>query len=418
VVDQQRHGCQHDPRDVLSALAGQQAAIQVSACRCSFDSRFDHLGGNMQRCIGLCVSVLVALVWLATPAFAAPASSLPATGKPIPNQYIVVLNEGANPRSVAAIAGADPWQIYDSVLNGFAATLNAGQLRALQNHPQVAYIEPNQEVSIAALQAVGSGQWGLDRIDQTTLPLNGTYTYTVTGAGINAYIISSGISTAHSQFGGRATNVYDVTGGSGQDCYGLGTHVAGVIGSATYGVAKQVNLLGVRYIDCRGYSTTANFIVALDWLGSNFVRPAVAYAQYNGSWSTAVDDATRRLYAKGMFVAYPAGDGQTAICTASSSFSSVYLVTASNTTDNRASFANYGPCVDLHAPGDTITSTWLAGGTNTIRSTAVAAAHVTGCAAKYKAMYGDATPPTLFSWLSSNAVPGANPSVKILYCPL
>jgi subtilisin family serine protease len=372
----------------------------------------------MQRFIGLCVCMLVALGALAQPAFAASVEVLPAKGKTLPNQYIVVLHEGADPRAVAAITGADPRHIYDSLLNGFAATLSEGQLKALQRHPEVAYIEPNEAVSIAATQTVGSSQWGLDRIDQTALPLNGTYTYTATGAGINAYIISSGIYTAHSQFGGRATNVYDAIGGSGQDCYGLGTHAAGVIGSATYGVAKQVNLRGIRYIDCRGFSTTADFIEASDWLGANLVRPAVVYAQYSGGWSTAVDDAMRRLYNRGIFVAYPAGDGQTSVCSVASSYASVYLVTASNTSDNRASFANFGPCVDIHAPGDGISSTWLSGGTTTLRSTIVAAAHVTGCAAKYKAVYGDATPPTLFSWLSANAVPGATAGVKILYCPL
>lgn len=376
----------------------------------------------MKRLAGLFAAGLILLVQLGLghAAAATPGRLILAKDqdKAIPNQYIVVLKDGANPRSVAAITGLNPRHIYDSALNGFAATLNQGQLTALQKHPQVDYIEQDAEVSVNATQTVGSGQWGLDRIDQAALPLNGTYNYTATGAGINVYIVSSGISTAHTDFGGRASNVYDATGGSGQDCYGLGSHLAGVIGSTTFGVAKQANLRGIRYMDCRGFATTADFIESADWLRANLVRPAVAYLVYGGAWSTSIDDAMRRLYSAGIFVVYAAGDGNTSVCTSSTSYSSVYMVTASNRTDTRASFANYGPCVDMYAPGDGITSTWIASGVNTIRSTAASAAHVAGCAAKYKQVYGDATPPTLFSWLSTNAVPGAAAGVKILYCPL
>ncbi|HEY0603063.1 MAG TPA: S8 family peptidase [Herpetosiphonaceae bacterium] len=383
----------------------------------------------MQRFIGLLMGVLLAIGALSSTSLAAaPAKLVPAAnGKALANQYIVVLKTGANSRSVAAVAGINPQHVYESALNGFAATLNAGQLAALQHNPQVEYIEQDAEisfqseqsdVSIQATQPVSGGQWGLDRIDQPSLPLNGTYNYTATGAGINAYIVSSGIYTAHPDFGGRATNVYDVTGGSGQDCYGLGSYVAGVVGGTTYGVAKNVNLRGVRYLDCRGFSTTANFIVAVDWLRANYVRPAVAFVMYSGAWGTAVDNAMRNLYNAGIFVAYPAGDAAVSICTGTTSYSSVYMVTASNQTDTRAVFANFGACVDVHAPGDGITSTWLNGSTNTLRTTLASAAHVTGCAAKYKQVYGDVPPSTLFSWLSANAVPGAAPGVKILYCPL
>lgn len=374
----------------------------------------------MRRFISLLAGVLLALGALSnTSLAAAPAKLIPAaSGNVIPDQYIVVLQDGVNPRSVAAIAGINPRHFYESALSGFAATLSQGQLTALLHNPQVAYIEQDAEVGINATQAVSGGLWGLDRIDQRSLPLNGSYNYTATGAGINVYIVSSGIYTAHPQFGGRATNVYDTLGGDGQDCYGLGTHIAGVIGSTTYGVAKQANLRGIRYINCQGGSTTADFIESADWLRANVVRPAIAYLVYGGSVGAVVGDALSRLYNAGIFVVYPVGDANTVFCTSTSSYSTTFIVSASNTTDNKASFANYGPCIDVYAPGDGITSTWLAGGTSTLRSTAAAGAHVAGCAAKYKEVYGDVTPPTLFSWLSTNAVPGARPDIKILYCPL
>jgi hypothetical protein len=160
------------------------------------------------------------------------------------------VREGADPRSVAAIAQVEPSHVYTAALNGFAAELNHGQLTALLHNPNVEYVEEDQVFTTAATQS--NATWGIDRIDQRNRPLSGTYTYTYTGSTVYAYIIDTGIRTAHTDFGGRASNVYDAFGGNGQDCNGHGTHVAGTVGGATWGVAKSVRLRGLRVLNCSG----------------------------------------------------------------------------------------------------------------------------------------------------------------------
>jgi subtilisin family serine protease len=157
----------------------------------------------------------------------------------IAGEYVVVLREGADPVSVAAVAGVHPRHVYTAALTGFAAALNPGQLAALRHHPAVAYVEQDQVV-----EAAQSVPWNLDRIDQPTLPLNGQYVVNTGASNVHAYIIDTGIRATHPEFGGRAQNVLDVFGGTGDDCHGHGTGVAGVVGSTTYGVAKLVELRG------------------------------------------------------------------------------------------------------------------------------------------------------------------------------
>ncbi|HEX6291561.1 MAG TPA: S8 family peptidase [Herpetosiphonaceae bacterium] len=386
----------------------------------------------MQGFVGLFACVFLAIGALtANSLAAAPAKMLPASsGKPIPDQYIVVLKDGASPRSVAAVASVRPKHVYESALNGFAAALNAGQLAALQRHPSVDYIEQDREFTIAATQTVGAGQWGLDRIDQRALPLNGSYSYTATGAGVTAYIISTGILPSHADFGGRAAIAFDAYGGSGTDCNGWGTHLAGVVGGTTYGVAKSVNLRGVRVLNCSYYGdvtgTYAALITGLDWVSANAVRPAAAVVVSAASASSsAVYDALTRMLASGIFVTVPAGDSGGDACSGTlASHSGVYTATASDRNDYRPAFANYGSCVDIYAPGVSITSAWNNGGTSSFTSTIVSAGHVLGCVAKYKSAYGEAAPSTIATWLNSNATTGAirnnllpTPN-RLLYCPL
>jgi subtilisin family serine protease len=330
-----------------------------------------------------------------------------AAGRAIDGAYIVVLNEGANPRSVAAVAGVNPRFVYTAALNGFAAELNAGQLNALQHNPNVAYVEEDQVATASTTQS--GATWGLDRIDQRDLPLNGTYNYTPTGAGVRAYIVDTGILTSHTQFGGRASVGYDAVGGNGQDCNGHGTHVAGTVGSTTYGVAKGVTLIGVRVLDCSGNGTNSGVIAGMDWVTNNRVLPAVANMSLGGGFSQAVNDAATRMTNAGVALVVAAGNENQNACNVSpSSAPSAVTVGSTTSSDARSSFSNYGSCVDLFAPGSNITSTWIGSttATSTISGTSMASPHVAGVAALYLQGNPSASAATVASAIVSTATPG------------
>ncbi|HLL46296.1 MAG TPA: S8 family peptidase, partial [Longimicrobiaceae bacterium] len=325
-----------------------------------------------------------------------------AGGRAIEGSYIVVLRDGADPRSVAAVAGVEPNYVYTAAVNGFAASLNDGQLNALRHNPNVDYVEEDQQFDVVATQS--GATWGIDRIDQRSRPLSGTYNYTSTASSVYAYIIDTGIYASHSNFGGRASNVYDALGGNGTDCNGHGTHVAGTVGSSTYGVAKAVRLRGLRVLNCSGSGATSGIISAIDWVRVNRVNPAVANLSLGGGYSSTLNTAITNLSNSGVFVAVAAGNENQAACNVSpASASAVTTVAASTSSDARASYSNYGSCVDLYAPGSSITSTWLNGGTNTISGTSMASPHVAGVGALYKATYGNAASSTIDSWLKSNS---------------
>jgi subtilisin family serine protease len=320
----------------------------------------------------------------------------------IEGSYVVVLNEGADPRSVAAVAGVSPSFVYSAAVNGFAASLNQGQLNALQHNPNVAYIEQDQAYEATATQS--GATWGIDRIDQRSRPLSGTYTYTTTASTVYAYVIDTGIYASHSQFGGRASNVYDALGGNGTDCNGHGTHVAGTIGSSTYGVAKSVRLRGLRVLNCSGSGSTSGIIAAIDWVRVNRTNPAVANLSLGGGYSSTLNTAINNLANSGVFVAVAAGNENQNACNVSpASAANATTVASSTSSDAKSSFSNYGSCVDLYAPGSSITSTWLNGGTNTISGTSMASPHVAGVAALYKATYGNASTATIDSWIKTNS---------------
>jgi subtilisin family serine protease len=329
----------------------------------------------------------------------------------IPGQYIVVFRDDVADADIddkvkekLRRGNGRLARTYRAALKGFAGELSEAEAAALRDDPDVAYVEQDQLVYPTATQS--NATWGLDRIDQRSRPLSGTYTYTSTGSGVRAYIIDSGILTGHTQFGGRASNVYDGFGGNGQDCNGHGTHVAGTVGGSTYGVAKNVMLRGVRVFQCSGGSANSVIIAGIDWVTANHIKPAVANLSLGGGYSQATNDAVTRLANTGVFVAVAAGNENQNACNVSpASAPVVTTVAASTSADAKASYSNYGSCVDLYGPGSSITSAWYTSTSaiNTISGTSMATPHVAGVAALYKAARGDASQATIDSWLKNNA---------------
>ena len=342
----------------------------------------------------------------AAPARAAESRGPARAGGTIPGRYIVVFKKDVADapglaRRLAQANGGTLHHSYQHAIKGFAATLPAPAVEALRRNPNVAYVEPDGRVQTVA------ASWGLDRIDQTDLPLDGVYNYTATGAGVTVYVIDTGIETGHWDFGGRAWAGFDALGGSGQDCNGHGTHVAGTVGGATYGVAKSVGLVAVRVLDCGGWGTWADVIAGIDWVAWNHATPAVANLSLGGGANQAVDDAIQNLVWSGVTVAVAAGNSADDACWYSPARAPDALtVGASNQWDGQAWFSNYGSCVDLYAPGEGITSAWLYGGTNTIDGTSMASPHVAGAAALYLEGNPWASPATVSAHILGTATPG------------
>ncbi|HYW13428.1 MAG TPA: S8 family peptidase [Longimicrobium sp.] len=302
----------------------------------------------------------------------------------IPGQYIVVLKEGADPIALASATRVTPRTTYTKALRGFAGGLTDGQVAMLRQRPEVAYIEQDQKVSLTTTQT--GATWGLDRIDQRARPTDGNYNYTPTGAGVRAYIVDTGILTSHAQFGGRASGGYSaINDGRGStDCNGHGTHVAGTVGGSTYGVAKGVTLIAVRVLDCAGSGTNSGVIAGMDWVANNRVLPAVANMSLGGGASQATDDAVNRMHNAGVTVVVAAGNENQNACNVSPARAANAITVGSTTsTDARSSFSNFGTCVDVFAPGSSITSSWYTSttATNTISGTSMASPHVAGVVA-------------------------------------
>ena len=253
--------------------------------------------------------------------------------------------------------------------------------------------------------------WGLDRIDQRDLPLNNSYTDGTEGAGVHAYIIDTGIRATHAEFTGRIGNAYDAVtaGGTANDCNGHGTHVASTVGGTTYGVADKVTLHAVRVLSCAGSGSNAGVIAGVDWVSRNAIRPAVANMSLGGGISSALDTAVSNAIASGItFVLAAGNDNQNACNYSPARTASAITVGATTNTDARASYSNYGTCLDLFAPGSNITSAWISSdsATNTISGTSMASPHVAGAAALRLAATPTATPQQVRDAIVNSATAG------------
>jgi aqualysin 1 len=332
----------------------------------------------------------------------------------IPGQYIVVLKETAGARGIAEgmarqveAEGGRLLYTYEDALVGFAAQLSNEAVEALRRNPNVAYVEVDQVVSLEATQL--NPTWGLDRIDQRDRPLNQRYYYSRTGSGVRVYIIDTGIRYSHNDFGGRAFSGYDAFGGNGSDCNGHGTHVAGTVGGSTYGVAKSVRLHSVRVLNCNGSGTISGIVAGVNWVTNNRIRPAVANMSLGGGASTSLDNAVNNSINAGVTYVVAAGNSNANACNYSPARVSAAITVGSTTSsDARSSFSNFGTCVNIFAPGSSITSAWHTSNsaTNTISGTSMASPHVAGVAALYLQGSPSAAPSTVRSTIYNNATTG------------
>lgn len=345
----------------------------------------------------------------------------------IPDQFIVVLEPGSNAHGLAQRManrhGGDVLNVYEHALKGFALRVPEPAARGIANNPHVRYVEADKTITLDATQSPAT--WGLDRSDQRDLPLDDAYTYNFDGSGVHAYIIDTGIRSSHNDFGGRVSAGFTaINDGNGtEDCNGHGTHVAGSTGGNTWGIAKNVQLYAVRVLDCQGSGSTSGVVDGIDWVTANHQDPAVANMSLGGGASSSIDDAVNTSVSNGVFYAVAAGNEDTDACTKSPARAAeAYTVAASDDSDTRASFSNYGSCVDIFAPGVSITSAWIGSDsdTNTISGTSMASPHVAGAAALLLDEDGTLSPDDVKSLLTNNAstnkISGANGSPnRLLY---
>jgi subtilisin family serine protease len=343
----------------------------------------------------------------------APPRVVASTGEIGRCSWIVRLKRGADAEQVARSVKGRPAKVgLGRAVRGFAAHLTTSQVTALRHDRRVESVTPDWLATTSDDQA--DPPWGLDRIDQTSLPLSDSYTYDPTaGAGVTAYVIDSGIRATHHDFGGRveagANFAPGVTGTD--DCLGHGTHVSGTIGGATYGVAKAVTLVPVRVFDCGNSTAYSTIIEALDWVIADHAagEPAVANLSLGGPADLAMNEAIAAVIADGIVVVVAAGnDGQDACGTSPASAANALTVGATDVTDTRASFSNLGPCLDLFAPGVDTLSDDIASDTATAvhSGTSMATPHVTGIAAILFGRYPGANPLTVAAALIDDATPG------------
>ncbi|MER5207465.1 S8 family peptidase [Streptomyces sp. NPDC002825] len=339
----------------------------------------------------------------------------------VPGKYIVTLDRTVDAAKAAERLDLKPTFVYEKAINGFAAPLTPLQLETVRKTPGVMSVEedavtlaPPQPVTPAETRGPAAS-WGLDRINQWLLPLDNDFTTRGSGAGVTAYILDTGIDYHHDEFGGRAAFGFDAMGDGryGQDCNGHGTHVAGTVAGKTYGVARKAGLVSVRVLGCDGRGSYSGMIAGFDWVAKNARQPAVLNGSLGGERSVALNNAATALRDAGVLPVIAAGNSSQDACDISpASATGVVTVAASNIRDEETSFSNYGPCVEIYAPGQGIVSARIGGGSVAESGTSMAAPHVAGVAALYKAEHPTAGPAEVAEWLDDYSTKGVLSNVS------
>lgn len=357
--------------------------------------------------------------------------------QPVPNRFIVMLNDDqegrlefapqveAEAQFLSYVYGGQVRGVYSSAVKGYVAEMTPSEAEALSHDERVLVVEEDTAISISSTQL--NAPWNLDRIDQRSMPLNGGYEYSQNGAGAHVYILDTGIRISHQEFGGRASVAFDALtdGQNGLDCNGHGTHVAGTVAGSTFGVAKSVSIHSVRVLPCVGSGQISDLITGIDWITANRINPAVANISITAPGSSSVlESAVANSISSGVVYTIAAGNNQLNACNYTPARTPTAItVAATAEADDRALYSNYGPCVDLFAPGNAVESANHGSDTATriLSGTSMSAPLVAGIAAIYRAANPSANPAAVAQAINAATTSGVVTNIdgtspnKLLY---